>query len=78
MSDREKIEIAELVFALGKATRRASEEPGAKTDPAALTKFAGNLLEAGHEKIPGDLLMLFVAGFEEGSPPERRHDPENR
>ena len=78
MSDTEKTAIAELVFALGKATRRAFDNPSGKTDPAALTKFANNLLEAGHAKVANDLLMVFVAGFEEGDPPERRHDPENR
>ena len=78
MSDREKTAIAELVFALGKATRRASERTGGEATPAQLTEFASNLMEAGDEKIPSDLLLLFVAGFEEGNPPERRHDPENR
>ena len=78
MSDTEKTAIAELVFALGKATRRAIETPGGKADPVDLTKIANNLLEAGHGKVAGDLLLVFVAGFEEGDPPERRLDPENR
>ena len=78
MIDREKTAIAELVFELGKATRRASENAGGKASPAELTQMANNLLEAGHEKVASDLLMVFVAGFEEGDPPERRLDPENR
>ena len=78
MSDTEKTAIAELVFALGKATRRAIENPDSKDKPVELTKIANNLLEAGHGKIASDLLLVFVAGFEEGDPPERRLDPENR
>lgn len=78
MSDREKTEIAELVFALGKATRRAAEAASGKADQIELTKFANNLLEAGHEKVANELLLVFVAGFEEGDPPERRNDPGNR
>jgi hypothetical protein len=78
MSDREKTAIAELVFALGKATRRAIDNASGKTNSVELTKIANNLLEAGHEKVASDLLMVFVAGFEEGDPPERRIDPENR
>lgn len=78
MSDREKTEIAELVFALGKATRRAIDNASGPSDPVALTTIANNLLEAGHAKVSNDLLLVFVAGFEEGDPPERRTDPENR
>lgn len=78
MSDREKTEIAELVFALGKATRRATENAGGKADPVALATFANNVLEAGDGKVAGDLLLVFVAGFEEGDPPERRNDPDSR
>lgn len=50
----------------------------ARSSPVELTKTANDLLEAGHEKIAADLPMLFVAGFEEGDPPERRTDPESR
>ena len=78
MSDREKTAIAELVFALGKATRTAIDSASGTANPAALTKMANNLLEAGHEKVAGDMLLVFVAGFEEGDPPERRVDPDNR
>lgn len=78
MSDREKTAIAELVFALGKTTRSAIDSANGKADPVVLTNIANNLLEAGHEKVASDLLMIFVAGFEEGDPPERRTDPENR
>ena len=78
MSDREKTAIAELVFTLGKATRRAIDKANGPTDPVELTTIATNLLEAGHEKVASDLLMVFVAGFEEGDPPERRIDPESR
>jgi hypothetical protein len=78
MSDKEKTAIAELVFALGKATRRAIDTTNGETDPVELAKLANNLLEAGHEKVAADLLLVFVAGFEEGDPPERRTDPENR
>jgi hypothetical protein len=78
MSDRGKTTIAELVFELGKVTRRAIDNANDKATPGELTKIANNLLEAGHEKVASDLLMVFVAGFEEGDPPERRINPENR
>jgi len=78
MSDRGKTSIAELVFELGKVTRRAIDNTNDKANPVELTKIANNLLEAGHEKVASDLLMVFVAGFEEGDPPERRINPENR
>ena len=78
MSDREKTAIAELVFELGKATRRAIDNASSKANPVELTMIANNLLEAGHERVANDVLMVFVAGFEEGDPPERRTDPENR
>ena len=78
MNDRGNTTIAELAFELGKVTRRAIDQSGGKTDEAALTKIANNLLEAGHEKVASELMMVFVAGFEEGDPPERRSDPENR
>ena len=78
MSTTEKTMIAELAFQLGKVTRRAIDNMGAKASPAELTKIANDLLEAGDEKVSSDLLMLFVAGFEEGDPPERRTDPESR
>jgi hypothetical protein len=74
MSDREKTAVAELAFELGKAMRRAS----GKINPVELTTMANNLLEAGHGKVANDMLMVFVAGFEEGDPPERRGHPEDR
>ena len=77
MSDREKTTIAELMFELGKITRRAIDNTNGKATPVELTKIANNLLEAGHEKVASDLLMVFVAGFEEGDPPERRTSPRN-
>ena len=77
MSDREKTTIAELMFELGKITRRAIDNTNGKANPVELTKIANNLLEAGHEKVASDLLMVFVAGFEEGDPPERRTSPRN-
>lgn len=78
MSDREPSSIAELIFELGKVTRRALDRHNGKADPAELSKVANQLLEAGHEKVAGDLLMVFVAGFEEGDPPERRTNPADR
>ena len=78
MSDREKTAIAELVFALGKASRRAIDNTNGETNPRQLATIATNLLEAGHEKVASDLMLVFVAGFEEGDPPERRVDPESR
>ena len=78
MSERGKTTIAELLFELGKVTRRAIDNTNGNASPAELTKIANNLLEAGHEKVTSDLLMVFVAGFEEGDPPERRINPENR
>ena len=78
MSATEKTMIAELAFQLGKVTRHAFDNQDAKASPAELTKIANDLLEAGEEKIASDLLMLFVAGFEEGNPPERRTDPDSR
>lgn len=68
--------IAELAFQLGKITRHAIDQRDVKPDPVELTKIANDLLEAGDEKVANDLLLLFVAGFEEGDPPERRTDPE--
>jgi len=78
MSDKVTTAMAELAFELGKVTRRAADNTNGKIDPVELTRTANNLLEAGHEKVANDLLMVFVAGFEEGDPPERRSDPENR
>jgi hypothetical protein len=78
MNDPGKTTIAELAFELGKVSRRALENTNDKLKPAELTKIANNLLEAGHERVASDLLMVFVAGFEEGDPPERRSNPENR
>ena len=78
MRDPEHAAIAELAFELGKTTRRALDHAGERADERALAKFANNLLEAGDEKVPGDLLMIFVAGFQEGDPPERRTHPEDR
>jgi hypothetical protein len=78
MSDRGTRTIAELVFELGKVTRRAIDHTKDTLNAVELTKIANNLLEAGHDKVANDLLMVFVAGFEEGDPPERRHRPENR
>ena len=79
MSDREQTAIAELVFSLGKATRHAFDSESVNATPVALARIATNLLEAGLEKNVGsELMMVFVAGFEEGDPPERRVDPDNR
>jgi hypothetical protein len=78
MSDKEKSMGAELAFELGKVTRRAFDNTNGKASLAQLTQTANNLLEAGHEKVASDLLMLFVAGFEEGDPVERRSHPEDR
>nr|WP_229481896.1 hypothetical protein [Massilia sp. JS1662] len=78
MTDAAKPMIAELVFELGKVTRRAFDHTNGKPNPPELTRLANNLLEAGHEKVASELLMLFVAGFEEGDPPERRAHPEHR
>ena len=77
MSTPEKTMIAELAFQLGKVTRHALDSK-TEAGPAELAKIANDLLEAGDEKVASDLLMLFVAGFEEGDPPERRADPESR
>jgi len=78
MSSAENTAVAELAFQLGKVTRHAIDARDGNTNPLALAKIANDLLEAGHQKVPGDLLMLFVAGFEEGDPLERRTDPERR
>ena len=78
MSATEKTALAELAFQLGKVTRHAIDNNSAVASPAELTKTAADSLEAGHDKVASDLLMLFVAGFEEGIPPERRTDPESR
>jgi hypothetical protein len=78
MSTAEKTMSAELAFALGKVTRHAIDNIDATASPVDLTKIANDLLEAGDEKVASDLLMLFVAGFEEGDPPERRTDPDSR
>lgn len=78
MNHTGKTTIAELVFELGKVTRRAIDTTKDRASPVELTMIANNLLEAGHGKLASDLLMVFVAGFEEGDPPERRIDTENR
>ncbi|SFD09999.1 hypothetical protein [Massilia yuzhufengensis] len=78
MSDRENTTVAELVFELGKVTRRAIDSTDQKLGPAELTKMANDLLEAGHAKLANELLLVFVAGFEEGDPPERRTSLESR
>ena len=78
MSTTEKTMMAELAFKLGKVTRQAFDHRDATAGTVELTKIANDLLEAGHEEVATDLLMLFVAGFEEGNPPERRTDPESR
>jgi len=78
MRDKENTTTAELVFELGKVTRRAIDKVNGKLDPVELSKVGNILLDAGDEKVANDLLMVFVAGFEEGDPPERRTDPERR
>lgn len=78
MSDKGNATNAELAFELGKVTRRVFDNTSDKMNPAQLTRMANNLLEAGDEKIANDVLMVFVAGFEEGDPPERRSSPEDR
>jgi hypothetical protein len=78
MTEKEKTSVAELVFELGKVTRRAIDTTNGKANAAELAKIANNLLEAGHAKVGNDLLLVFVAGFEEGDPPERRMHPEDR
>ncbi len=77
MTDRENT-TAELVFELGKVTRRAFDRTNGKVDLAGLSKIANTLLEAGDQKVANEMLMVFVAGFEEGDPPERRLHPEDR
>jgi hypothetical protein len=77
MRDPETTAIAELAFKLGKITRHAVDHAGDAGKPN-LTTFANDLLEAGDEKIASELLMVFVAGFHEGEPPERRAHPEDR
>ncbi|QJE01778.1 hypothetical protein HH212_18535 [Massilia forsythiae] len=72
MRDPAKAATAEVAFELGKITRRALDHAGKEAGEAELHNFANNLLEAGFEKIDNDLLMVFVAGFHEGDPPERR------
>jgi hypothetical protein len=74
MRTTENTAVAELAFELGKVTRRAIDGSYGKADPVELSRVA----EAGQEKILNDVLLVFVAGFEEGDPPERRADPENR
>ncbi|WP_036168963.1 hypothetical protein [Massilia sp. 9096] len=78
MSERGNNTVAELLFELGKVTRRAIDTTHGKADAAALSKMANSLLEAGDQKVANDLLLVFVAGFEEGDPPERRLHPEDR
>lgn len=78
MRDPQQATPAELAFELGKITRRAVDHVEGKAGAAELTAFANNLLEAGDGKVASDLLMVFVAGFHEGDPPERRAHPEER
>lgn len=78
MHEAEKASPAELAFQLGKITRRAVDHADGKVGTAGLAAFANDLLEAGEGKVASELLMIFVAGFEEGDPPERRAHPEDR
>ncbi len=48
---------------------------GAGTDEAFrnhLAELANRMMEAGHEKIAQDMLMVFVAGFQAEPQPDRR------
>jgi hypothetical protein len=78
MSEKGNTTTAELAFELGKVARRAVDNTSGMANSSELAKIANNLLEAGHEKVASDLLLVFVAGFEEGDPPERRINPEDR
>jgi hypothetical protein len=78
MHEPEKASPAELAFQLGKIARRAVDHADGKVGTAGLAAFANDLLEAGEGKVASELLMIFVAGFEEGDPPERRAHPEDR
>lgn len=78
MRDSEHAAAAELAFNLGKTMRRAIDDADHKLDTLALSKIANKLLEVGDDKVANELLLVFVAGFEEGDPPERRMHPEDR
>jgi len=72
MIDREKTATAELAFELGKITRHAMNFGTDEASLIALSELANCLMEAGHDKVAGDMLMVFVAGFQAEPPPDRR------
>ncbi|MES2902119.1 MAG: hypothetical protein V4723_20495 [Pseudomonadota bacterium] len=73
MRNTENTGAAELAFELGKITREAigpRSEDGYRIE---LSEFANRLMEAGHDKVVADMLMVFVAGFHAAEPePDRR------
>ncbi len=72
MIDKEKTAAAELAFELGKITRHATGLGAGEADQIALAELANRLMEAGHEKVASDMLMVFVAGFQAEPQPDRR------
>lgn len=72
MREAQSSAAAELAFELGKITRHAM---GVRNDEAfrkELAELANRLMEAGHEKVAQDMLMVFVAGFQAEPQADRR------
>lgn len=72
MIDTEKTATAELAFELGKITRLAIPPGSGEAYRTQLFDFANRLMEAGHEKVVADMLLVFVAGFQAEPQPDRR------
>lgn len=72
MIDKAKTITAELAFELGKITRHAMPPGADEAYRNQLAEFANRLMEAGHDKVAADMLMVFVAGFQAEPQPDRR------
>lgn len=72
MIDKDKTATAELAFELGKITRHAIGLGIDEASMIALSELGNRLMEAGHDKVAGDMLMVFVAGFQAEPQQDRR------
>lgn len=65
MNDLEKTKSVEMVFELGKLTRRALIHCNDDAFRVELSKFSMHLRNTGQERIAQDMLSVFIAGFHE-------------
>lgn len=72
MIDKEKTMRAELAFELGKITRHALNSGTGEASELALAELANRIMEAGHEMVEADMLLMFVTGFQAEPPADRR------